>query len=76
MLQVPKDYDVTYKAFAAQGARVIGLASRQLPSTLSGPELRHMSREEVEADMDFVGFAIFQVGGDKGNIRIDQTAIL
>eukprot|EP00775_Hariotina_reticulata_P005162 gene5162-5400_t len=58
--QVPDGYDPTYKHFAAQGARVIALARRQLPSNLSMPELRSLSREEVEADMDFQGFAVFQ----------------
>ena len=61
-MQVPEGYDSTYKHFAAQGARVIALARRQLPADLSGPELRGLSREEVETDMDFEGFAVFQVG--------------
>lgn len=61
--QVPDGYDATYKHFAAQGARVIALARRMLPCDLSGPELRGLSREEVERDMEFVGFAVFQVCG-------------
>jgi hypothetical protein len=60
-LQVPEGYDATYKHFAAQGARVIALARRQLPTDLSMPELRALSREDVEADMNFQGFAVFQV---------------
>jgi cation-transporting ATPase 13A1 len=60
-LQVPEGYDATYKHFAAQGARVIALARRLLPVELSGPELRGLSREEVEQEMDFEGFAVFQV---------------
>jgi hypothetical protein len=62
-VQVPEDYDATHKYFAAQGARVIALARRALPSELSGPELRGLSREEVETEMHFEGFAVFQVGG-------------
>jgi cation-transporting ATPase 13A1 len=58
---VPDAYDATYKQFAAQGARVIALAHKQLPAGLSGPELRALPREEAEADMAFVGFAVFQV---------------
>jgi cation-transporting ATPase 13A1 len=60
-MQVPADYDSTYKHFAAQGARVIALARRPLPAELDGPELRGLAREEVECDMEFQGFAIFQV---------------
>eukprot|EP00878_Enallax_costatus_P016666 GHUV01017486.1.p1 GENE.GHUV01017486.1~~GHUV01017486.1.p1 ORF type:complete len:1230 (+),score=386.32 GHUV01017486.1:189-3878(+) len=58
--QVPDDYDATYKHFAAQGARVIALARRVMPAELTAPELRSLSREEVERDMSFEGFAIFQ----------------
>lgn len=60
--QVPSGYDATYKHFAAQGARVIALARRSLSGDLSGPELRSLSREEVETQMEFEGFAVFQVG--------------
>lgn len=61
VLQVPDDYDATYKHFAAQGARVIALARRVLPQELTAPELRSLAREEVEKDMEFEGFAVFQV---------------
>lgn len=40
---------------------MIALARRLLPAELSGPELRGLSREEVEQEMDFEGFAVFQV---------------
>lgn len=58
---MPSDYDATYKHFAAQGARVIALARRRLPTDLDGPELRNLERDAVERDMEFTGFAIFQV---------------
>ncbi|KAF8062935.1 PDR2 [Scenedesmus sp. PABB004] len=57
---VPPHYDATYKHFAAQGARVIALASRRLSRELSGPDLRALPREEAEAGMTFEGFAVFQ----------------
>lgn len=44
-----------------QGARVIALARRALPPSLDGPELRGMGREAAEAEMQFMGFAVFQV---------------
>jgi hypothetical protein len=59
--QVPSHYDSTYKHFAAQGARVIALARKRLPQSLSAPELRTTSREEAEHSMMFEGFAVFQV---------------
>jgi hypothetical protein len=40
---------------------VIALARRALPAGLEGPALRALPREEVEAGMDFMGFAVFQV---------------
>jgi hypothetical protein len=73
LLQVPADYDSTYKHFAAQGARVIALARRALPIELDGPELRNLPREEVESDMEFQGFAIFQV---RRSIRMTPSSIL
>lgn len=45
---------------SAQGARVIALARRALPPSLDGPELRGMGREAAEAEMQFMGFAVFQ----------------
>jgi len=63
---VPPTYDASYKRFAAQGARVIALARRVLPVGLEGPQLRGMGREEVEVGMEFMGFAVFQVGGGWG----------
>jgi hypothetical protein len=41
---------------------VIALARRALSGDLSGPELRGLSREEVETEMEFEAFAVFQVG--------------
>eukprot|EP00879_Flechtneria_rotunda_P011646 GHRR01012166.1.p1 GENE.GHRR01012166.1~~GHRR01012166.1.p1 ORF type:complete len:806 (+),score=277.48 GHRR01012166.1:722-3139(+) len=57
---VPDNYDTIYKHFAAQGARVIALARRLLQAHLTGPELRGLSRDQVERDMAFEGFAVFQ----------------
>lgn len=67
--KVPPGYDATYKHYAAQGARVIALARRRLPPGLSGPELRGLARGEVEGDMEFEGFAVFQVGHRPGSTR-------
>ena len=60
---VPENYDRLYKSYAAQGARVIALASRSLPEAETDPvaTLKAMTREEVEANMVWEGFAVFQV---------------
>lgn len=61
-VQVPADYDACYKGFASQGARVIALAHKALPADMGPAELRALSRDEVESRLEFVGFAVFQVG--------------
>ncbi|KAK9845150.1 hypothetical protein WJX84_012056 [Apatococcus fuscideae] len=55
----PADYDQSYKRFAAQGARVIALAYKRLPSSTATSELRSMSRDDIESGLDFGGFAVF-----------------
>lgn len=40
--------------------RVIALAYKVLDKTLSPMEISSLTREEVESDLDFGGFAIFQ----------------
>jgi manganese-transporting P-type ATPase len=50
---VPKDYDETYKTFMMNGARVIALGSKVLKSS------NITLREEIETDLNFVGFAGF-----------------
>ena len=66
---MPANYDSLYKSYAAQGARVIALASRALPEAETDPvaTLKAMSREALESDMVWEGFAIFQVRGHKGS---------
>lgn len=59
---MPADYDACYKGYAAEGARVIALAHKLLPAESGAVELRALSRDAVESDLEFVGFAIFQVG--------------
>eukprot|EP00891_Asterochloris_glomerata_P000411 jgi/Astpho2/411/Aster-03461 len=58
--QVPGDFEAAYKQFASQGARVIALAYKQLPSHLSTPELRELPREQLESKLQFGGFAVLQ----------------
>ncbi|GAX79126.1 hypothetical protein CEUSTIGMA_g6566.t1 [Chlamydomonas eustigma] len=59
---VPPNYDSLYKSYAAQGARVIALASRKLPEAETDPSasLKSMLREDLESEMTWEGFAVFQ----------------
>lgn len=52
-----------YKSYAAQGARVIALASKTLVAEAGADTaaLKAMARAEVEDGMTWVGFAVFQV---------------
>lgn len=57
---VPSFFDVCYKKFASEGARVLALAYKELPSDLTPSSLRHTPREEAEANLTFAGFAVFR----------------
>jgi len=57
---IPEYFDRSYKKYAAEGARVLALASKKLPSDLTMSTLRHISRDEAESDLEFAGFAIFR----------------
>lgn len=56
---VPKDYDKLLSHYTHKGYRVIACASRHL-NTLSWVKAQKMTRGEVESDLTFVGFIIFE----------------
>ncbi|KAG2431042.1 hypothetical protein HYH02_013473 [Chlamydomonas schloesseri] len=60
LAHVPSDYDAQYKRYAAEGARVIALAHKHLSPDLDAAAVRALSREAVESELIFVGFAVFQ----------------
>lgn len=55
----PSDYDELLAYYTHKGYRVIGCATRHIKK-LSWVKAQKMSREEVESDLDFVGFIIFE----------------
>ncbi|GFH31709.1 uncharacterized protein HaLaN_30803, partial [Haematococcus lacustris] len=57
----PDNYDALYKRYAAQGARVIALAVRNLgrAQDLDLAALRSTPREAMEQGLSWAGFAIF-----------------
>lgn len=57
---VPEYYDRCYKRYASEGARVLALAYKPMPSDLTTSSLRHVAREEAESNLIFAGFAIFR----------------
>ncbi|KAK6952288.1 hypothetical protein Daesc_006823 [Daldinia eschscholtzii] len=55
----PDDYDELLSYYTHKGYRVIACATRHIKK-LSWVKSQKMKREEVEADLDFVGFIIFE----------------
>ncbi|XP_057713191.1 polyamine-transporting ATPase 13A3-like [Corythoichthys intestinalis] len=55
---VPQNFTQTLESYTQKGFRVIALAHRQLESELSWPQVRSLSREQVETDADFLGLII------------------
>ncbi|KAI1075240.1 hypothetical protein F5B20DRAFT_560528 [Whalleya microplaca] len=55
----PNDYDELLSYYTHKGYRVIACATKHLKK-LSWVKSQKMKREEVEADLDFVGFIIFE----------------
>ncbi|KAL6790409.1 putative Ca2+ pump [Trichoderma sp. SZMC 28013] len=56
---IPKDYDELLSYYTHKGYRVIGCATRHL-NRLSWVKAQKMTRTEVERDLDFIGFIIFE----------------
>eukprot|EP00760_Papus_ankaliazontas_P035806 PhM_4_TR8032/c0_g2_i1/m.41264/K14950/ATP13A1, SPF1; manganese-transporting P-type ATPase len=56
---VPSDYDDLYLKYATKGYRVLALAARTLDTSLTRVQLAALHRKDVEAELDFVGFALF-----------------
>lgn len=54
---VPPHYERCYKRYAAEGARVLALAHKQLPEGMTPSELRHLPRDEAESGLQFAGEA-------------------
>ena len=56
---VPSDYEERLAYYTHQGYRVIGCATRHLKK-LSWVKAQKMTRQDVESDLEFVGFIIFE----------------
>jgi cation-transporting P-type ATPase 13A2 len=58
-LEVPSDYDELLAYYTHKGYRVIGCATRHI-KRLSWVKAQKMKRDDVERDLNFVGFIIFE----------------
>ncbi|KAF4595074.1 cation-transporting ATPase 4 [Ophiocordyceps camponoti-floridani] len=60
LVNVPADYEETYKYFTRKGSRVLALAYKQLSvdSELGASKINDLKREKVECDLMFAGFLV------------------
>nr|MBE5724978.1 putative cation-transporting ATPase 13A1 [Cucujiformia] len=67
---VPEKYDEVYLELSRRGARVLALGIKELGKLLS-QELRDITREEAEKDLDFAGFVIISCP-----LKTDSKAVI
>lgn len=57
---IPKDFSVRLEEYTREGYRVLGVGYRELPSRISYPKMQRLTREEVEADLCFLGLVVLE----------------
>ncbi|KAL3655459.1 putative manganese-transporting ATPase pdr2 [Castilleja foliolosa] len=69
LVDVPAWYVKTYKKYTRQGSRVLALAHKSLPE-MTVSEARSLERDNVERDLTFDGFAVFNcpIRGDSASV--------
>ena len=60
LVEVPADYEETYKYFTRKGSRVLALAYKQLTtdSEMGSGKINDLKREKIESDLTFAGFLV------------------
>lgn len=60
LVNVPADYEETFKYFTRKGSRVLALAYKHLSqeSELGSGKINELKREKVEAELNFAGFLV------------------
>jgi cation-transporting ATPase 13A1 len=60
LVNVPEDYEETYKYFTRKGSRVLALAYKQLTvdTELGSAKINDLKREKVESELTFAGFLV------------------
>ncbi|KAK8457839.1 hypothetical protein SEVIR_3G255000v4 [Setaria viridis] len=69
LVDLPAAYVETYKKYTRQGSRVLALAYKLLPE-MPVSEARNLERDQVESDLTFAGFAVFNcpIRSDSGSV--------
>ncbi|KAI8804374.1 hypothetical protein BJ742DRAFT_825014 [Cladochytrium replicatum] len=67
---LPEDYDSLLRAYAHHGYRVLALAWRTLDANVSWIKAMRMKRDEIERDLRFVGFIVFENKLKSGTSRV------
>lgn len=57
---VPEDFAEVLEDYTKQGFRVIALAHRRLESKLTWHKVQNVNRDQMEANMEFLGLIIMQ----------------
>ncbi|KAI9816283.1 MAG: hypothetical protein M1827_001885 [Pycnora praestabilis] len=62
LIEIPPNYDETFKYFTRNGGRVLGLGYRYLAteSEIGQKRINDLKREEVESGLTFAGFLVLQ----------------
>nr|MBE5724989.1 putative cation-transporting ATPase 13A1 [Cucujiformia] len=68
--KIPEKYDEVHLELSRRGARVLALGVRELGKMMT-QELREITREESEKDLDFAGFIIISCP-----LKIDSKAVI
>ena len=59
LMSVPENYAATHESFARKGYRTIALAVKSIPSSEAESKVLRYTRDEVECELTFAGFAMF-----------------
>lgn len=57
---LPTDFNEKLNYYAQQGYRIIAMAYKSLDRKLTYPKVQRISRDKVEADLEFLGFVILE----------------
>lgn len=58
LVNVPEDYEETYKHFTREGSRVLAFGFKHLPLSKES-NIYHYPRDEAESKLEFAGFLVF-----------------
>ena len=57
---IPEEFHTTLDKYTENGYRVIAVGMKDLPSNFKATKIDKLSRSEVEKDLQFLGFIIFE----------------